>query len=314
MARLRTPRLDFVVIGAQKSGTTSLWRYLEDNPSLCMPPAKEAPYFTTPAYPHDLRAFMRAVFKHAPPRARVGKVTPAYMLGVPGVPVTEVARRIRATAPDVRLVALLRDPVERAFSAHRMRVARGIEQRTFEEAVQALLEPSALERSRRDPDKNTYVVGGEYGRILESYLDVFPREQLHVETTADLEQDPAAVVGRICAFLGVKPHVPQAIGERFHPTGRPRLDPAGERDLRAYLERHVWPRTQHPDQHRDSFDEFFTIWNTVAEAPAEPLVESATTSRLREHYAGDAMRLEAIVGRRVLVRAYREATSASAGA
>ena len=60
--RLTTPTLDFVVIGAQKAGTTSLWRYLEDNPALRMPPAKEAPFFSEDVYPQGFRAYMRELF------------------------------------------------------------------------------------------------------------------------------------------------------------------------------------------------------------------------------------------------------------
>src|SRR4051812_36445736 len=123
--RLTTPKLDFIVIGAQKAGTTSLWRYLEDNPGLQMPPDKEALFFSEPSYPDDWRAYMRALFKTAPRHARLGKVTSPYMVGTPHASVPVIAQRIHSLVPDVKLVVLLRDPVERAHSAHRMLVRRG---------------------------------------------------------------------------------------------------------------------------------------------------------------------------------------------
>jgi hypothetical protein len=294
--RLTTPRLDFIVIGAQKAGTTSLWRYLEDNAWLRMPPHKEAPFFSEPAYPQQLRAYMRALFKDAPRRTKLGTVTPAYMNGAPGVPVPEIAERIRVTVPNVRLVALLRDPVERAASGHRMAVRMSGEQRSFREAVAELLAPAELERARDGPMETvSYVVAGEYGRILTAYLERFPRDQLHVELTADLARQPAAVVRRVCEFIGVEPHSPARVGERFYASGRPRLSADAEADLKKYLARNVWPRVRYARQHQDAFDIWLRLWNAEPEAAGEP-VDPDTAARLGEHYAEDARMLERVAG------------------
>ena len=294
--RLRTPKLDFIVIGAQKAGTTSLWRYLEDNPRLRMPPYKEAPFFSEPTYPDELRGYMRALFKDAPARAKLGTVTPTYMLGAPGVGVPQIAERIHATVPDVRLVALLRDPVERAFSAYRMAVGILGERRSFREAIAEQLAPAALESARRGAAPiDSYVIGGEYGRILEAYLDRFPGEQLHVELTTTLEREPGEVVRRVCEFVGVEPHRPARLGERFYAGGRPRLSGAAEADLKDYLARNVWPRMRHSDQHREAFEFWFRLWNTEP-SPAAETVDADSAERLREHYAEDALVLEAVTG------------------
>ena len=296
--RLGTPQLDFLVIGAQKAGTTSLWRYLEDNPALRMPPHKEASFFSEPSYT-ELRGYMRALFKDAPRRAKLGTVTPVYMLGTPAAPVPVIADRIRAAAPDVKLIALLRDPVERAHSAHRMLARRGQERRSFAEAVDELLDPAELERARREPDElNSYVVAGEYGRMLGNYLERFDRGQMHVELSADLDRSPEAVVRRVCEFIGVEPHAPRRLGERFHASGGERVSAEAEADLKDYLERNVWTRLRHADQHRHAFERWFELWNTVA-APAPETVDESTAARLRSHYAADAELIEAATGVRV---------------
>ena len=296
---MRTPQLDFLVIGAQKAGTTALWRYLEDNPNLCMPPDKEAPFFSEPAYPRELRAYMRALFKDAPARAKRGTVTPTYMLGVPGVGVAQIADRIHATVPNVQLVAVLRDPVERAFSSHRMAVRDSGERRSFAAAVAAQLEPSALELARQGPaTTDSYVVAGEYGRILDEYLRRFERAQLHIELTPDLERTPLEVVERVCAHIGVPAHQPVQLGRRFF-TGGPRLvsaEAAGE--LHAYLGRHVWPHVRDAPARREAFEFWFRLWNTEREPPRER-VDEETAARLRAHYAGDVERLETATGIRV---------------
>jgi hypothetical protein len=295
--RLTTPKLDFIVIGAQKAGTTSLWRYLEDNPALQMPPDKEGVFFSEACYPDDWRAFMRALFKTAPRHARLGTVTPPYMVGTPHASVATIAGRIHTLVPDVRLVALLRDPVQRAHSAHRMLVRRGEESRPFAKAIADLLHPEELRRSRSAPagESRSYVAAGEYGRMLEAYLEHFDRDQLHVELTDELARDPEGVVSRVCAFLGVTPHVPGNLGERFHRSGRRRVSEAAEAELKGYMERHVWPRVRHAEQHQGSFERFFAIWNVEPESPQSE-VDAETAARLREHYAEDARTLEAVAG------------------
>jgi hypothetical protein len=288
-----------MVIGAQKAGTTALWRYLEDNDGLRMPPDKEASFFSEPGYPADLRSYMRALFKDAPRGRKLGTVTPVYMHGTPAAPVPLIAERIGATFPEARLVALLRDPVERARSAHRMMERRGREQRPFAEAVEQLLEPEALDRARREPDEtSTYVVAGEYGRLLGAYLEHFAREQLHVELSADLSRSPGDVVARVCEFLGVRSHAPRHLGERFFEGGPPRVSREAERDLKEYLDRNAWSRMRHSAQQRERFRQWFELWNVVPESSPEP-VEERTATLLREHYEEDARLLEAATGVRV---------------
>jgi hypothetical protein len=296
---LGTPELDFLVIGQQKAGTTSLWRYLEDNPRVRMPPGKETPFFTEHLYPDQWRAYMRALFKDAPRGTKLGTVTVSYMLGANGADVPEVAARIKRTAPDVRLVALLRDPVERAFSAHRMSLREHGETRSFREAIEAQLERAALDEARRDPTPtNTYVVAGEYGRILGAYLERFDREQLLVELTEDLERNAADVVRRVCEHIGVEPHVPGRLGERYYPSGSPRISSEAEADLKAYLDRHAWSRMRHGEQHKTAFEFWLRLWNSEPAPPAEAIEDDIAVA-LRQHYEEDALRLEELTGVRV---------------
>lgn len=193
--------LDFIVIGAQKAGTTSLFEYLRRHPQISMPADKEAPYFSHDhAFERGWDAYMAKIALIDPER-RWGTVTPHYMIG--GVykrakasadaagryDERTVPLRIRERLPDVRLVAILRDPVARARSHHQMMVMNGSEQRSFDEAIAEHLRPDALERARRRPLADTgYVAWGEYRRILGGYFTVFPREQILVAFTDELER------------------------------------------------------------------------------------------------------------------------------
>jgi hypothetical protein len=226
--------LDFIVIGAQKAGTTSLFEYLKRNPELSLPVDKEAPYFShDDVYARGWDNYMKRTFAFADPAQKWGTVTPQYMVGgVYGAMITPglegdgydertVPLRIRERLPDVRLIAVLRDPVERARSHHRMALMNGFERRSFDEAIEDLLNPEALERSRRHPDLNTgYVAWGEYGRILAEYFDIFSREQILVLFTDELARTPERFLGRVHEFLGVKPDfIPDNLGTRYRVGG-----------------------------------------------------------------------------------------------
>jgi hypothetical protein len=291
--------LDFLVIGAQRSGTTSLWNALASHPELQLPSSKEAPFFShDEQFARGLDWYMEEFFAETGPQLLRGTASPHYMMGGPQADVAEIARRIRATAPAVKLIAILREPIARAQSHHRMVVHRGRETRSFEEAVRALLEPQALELARRHPlEMQPYIVQGEYGRILGAYLEVFPREQLHVLLTADLEAEPLQTLRAVFAFLGVSDsHRPPRPGVRHHRGGAGRrLDADGERELKEYLARAAWPHTPRPVQHRRAFDFWFLQWNVIPDEQL-PAIDPAIRADLREHFAADAQALTALTG------------------
>jgi len=186
--------LDFVVIGAAKSGTTALYHQLRGHPGLYLPPAKEAPSFTKEdVYQRGWTAYLTEHFAAAPPDVLWGTVTPRYLGDL------RVPARMHQQLPDARLIALLREPVARAFSKYRLLVRTGRETRPFPDVVDEQLQPAALERARTEhlPLAETIVVRGEYARLLDTYLDHYPREQLLVHLTEDFEAEPQAVIDSI---------------------------------------------------------------------------------------------------------------------
>jgi hypothetical protein len=226
--------LDFIVIGAQKSGTTSLYHYLRHHPEISLPAGKEAPFFShDAAYARGWAGYIGNLANNGyqdrgDPARRWGTVTPHYMVGGVYAPARgrderepyderTVPSRIRESLPEVCLIAILRDPVERAISHHRMAAMIGRERRSFDEAMGELLEDDALEDARREPRESTgYVAWGEYGRILAGYFELFAREQILVVFTDELEHAPARLLGRVHEFIGVSPDfTPDNLGARY---------------------------------------------------------------------------------------------------
>ena len=318
--------LDFIIIGAQKAGTTSLFEYLRQHPELDLPSDKEAPFFShEAAYARGWADYLSKAFAAADPSTKWGTATPQYMVGglweQPNSPSADesydehtVPLRIQERVPDVRLIAILRDPVDRARSHHRMAVMNEIEKRPFEQAIDDLLQPEALAEARREPRELTgYVTWGEYGRILAAYYDVFSDEQILVLFTEELERDPERLLQRIYDFLGVRnDFIPDNVGTRYRVGGSElrvpwigtysKLSPwALQRILTGNLAaRRLWHAL--PEHRRRQIGRVYSrasykidLWNRQVSADAED-VEGEELERLRAHYRQDGAQLTELLG------------------
>jgi Sulfotransferase domain len=306
---MRPPKdnLDFIVIGAQKAGTTTLFEYLRRHPEICLPLDKEAPYFShDAAVKRSWLDYLQRTFPRADVGSKWGTITTHYMAGGVWDADVRVAcdertvpLRILSTCPEVRLIAVLRDPVERAFSHYRMASMRGLERRTFDEAVDELLRPGSLSLSRQRPGETTsYVTWGEYGRILSAYFDVFRREQLLVLFSEELDRDPEGVLQRIYEFVGVnETFVPDNLGARYREGGQSRrfswlsVEAARRVVSKRSGARSLWrtlpPRTrQRLDRRYAQLVYRLDLWNQQhrkdSYAPSAP-----TLRHLREHFVDD---------------------------
>jgi hypothetical protein len=206
---------ELLIIGTQRGGTTSLYEYLSRHPDVVPPLGKELQYFSVEHGRGE--AWYRAHFpteraverrRHRGADCLVFEASPYYLFH-PHAP-----RRAAATVPGAKLIALLRDPVERAYSHYAHMQQRGLEPLSFEDAVAA--EPERLagevERMQADPTYESrahrlwsYVSRGRYAPQLSEWLAHFPRPQLLVLKSEDLFADPGAVYGRVLEFLGLRP-------------------------------------------------------------------------------------------------------------
>jgi hypothetical protein len=192
-----------------------------------------------------------------------------------------------------------------------MTAMRGEEPRSCERAIAELLEPEALEAARARPRETSgYVVWGEYGRILQGYVDVFGADQLLVVFSDELRREPERVLAEIHGFIGVDPtFVPDNLGERYRVGSDrkrlARLNPyqAQERMAGSGLVRRLWHAL--PERARRQVDQAFDgasyrldLWNRRRRGTAEPdSVQGATLTLLRDHFHADARLLTELVGR-----------------
>ena len=244
---------DFVIIGAKRGGTTSLYNYLLEHPSISpLFPGRQhikgIHYFDS-EYARGLRwyysHFPLAVAGHVLARpwaspAIAGEASPYYLFH------PLAAQRLRDEVPDVRIIVSLRDPVERAYSHYKERVRHGAEPLSFEDALAA--EPGRLsgeaERIVRDPsyrskahEDHSYLAQGRYLDMLPRWFALFPREQFHIVASEEFYADPERVVNDAWSFLGLPPGRLRS-RKRYNYSPAPEIRPATRRRLQAAFAAH----------------------------------------------------------------------------
>ena len=229
----------FLILGAQRSGTTSLYRYLTQHPRIFPALRKEVHYFD---FQYDKgRRWYLAHFPTATSRFRcdgrpvTGEATPYYLVH-PLAP-----QRVWDFEPAMKLIVILRDPVERAFSHYNHEVRRGVETLSFRDAVDA--EPERLSGAdgllRRAPHYYSYshhhfsyLDRGRYANYLQAWLARFPRSQLLILRSEDMFLDADRVANEAFAFLDLPPHRLLLEEAPATASNTPPLEP----DLRKRLE------------------------------------------------------------------------------
>src|SRR5881227_4372443 len=197
--RRKIERLDFIVAGAQKSGTTALHYFLAKHPNITMGDQQEIHFFDDDATFAATVDYER-LHKHYPlvaPSTIAGDCTPSYLYFKPTV------ERIWNYNPKIKLLVLLRNPVERAFAHWNMQRFKGREPLDFFDAIreeETRIAGAPPAQARRF----AYLERGFYGRQLERVFKFFPREQMKIVKFEDFKAKQRQTLGSIFSFLGRK--------------------------------------------------------------------------------------------------------------
>jgi Sulfotransferase domain len=237
---------DFVVVGAKRGGTTSLYNYLLDHPAVQpLFPGRQrikgVHYFDS-HYDRGPRWYRShfPVMLGGRPAARpwqrpavAGEASPYYLFH------PLAAERLARDCPGVRIIVLLRDPVERAYSHYKERVRHGAEPLTFEQALDA--EPDRLrgeaERITAEPgyrsqahEDHSYQAQGRYLDMLPRWFGLFERDQFFLAASEEFYADPAKIVAQVWSFLSL-PAAALRTSKRFNYHPAPDLPAATRRRL-----------------------------------------------------------------------------------
>jgi hypothetical protein len=198
---------DWIIIGAMKAATSSMHQWLSLHPQVAVSTPKELNFFIEPNFTNRGLDWYRQQFSDPPDAVVAGESSVNYTKRhhFPGVP-----ERMAAVVPGVKLIYILRDPLERIESGYVHNAASGVERASFDDAI-------------RHPDTSPIVQTSRYWHQLQDYLEYFPREQIRVMSYDTVERDPVGSVSSVLEFLGLDTDFTHpAVGSRLHSSSNKR--------------------------------------------------------------------------------------------
>lgn len=240
---------DYLIIGAKKCGTTALYSYMTQHASIVPAFRKEIYYFNT-LFGRSLHWY-RAFFPTAMEKQRIqrdtgrptltGEATPDYLFDF------HAPRRAFATVPQARLIAILRNPVDRAYSFYNHNLRAGLEELSFEQAIDREQERLEGQQERLRADETrfsfawehySYATRGVYVDQLREWTGCFPESQILVLRTEDLHEQPEQTLRLAFDFLGLPYSAPKQFRKLNAAPPYPDMEPPVREKLEAYFAPH----------------------------------------------------------------------------
>lgn len=284
-------KVDFVGIAASRSGSTWLSTCLAEHPAIAFSSRKEVHFFDRDALYKRGESYYHSFFSPTDQQI-TGEFTPGYFSR------RVTAPRIYEYHPGMKLLVVLRDPVDRAYSEYLFNFARELETLpSFEEALEG-------------PRKNRYIKRGEYARLLTPFLKRFPFEQFFFTRYDDIVVRPATVVKDVYAFLGVdSDYLPQALLQTINSSRGgssvnyiPGLNKMIVRSKRFAQHPFLQPlkmaaKAMHVPQLLQRVRAMNThVGVTNSASFYRPPLDASIEKRLRNHYRSDLLELQQITG------------------
>ena len=286
------PKIDFMIIGAQKAGSTSLYDYLTAHPDVFMPGLKDGHFFSDDDEYRQLNEVLQRVYRGSTDfRSRGGG--DVLLIFKP-----HSISRLLAHNPEMKLLAILRNPVDRAYSAYwHARQLTWEKAATFEEALEA--EPPEGSEALAAKPWRAYVNRGHYFEQLTACLQHTSADRLKVLLLDDMKSDPAGTVAETWSWLGLDPARGSAnFGKRSNPASVPRI---------PWLHRFFWGPGWHKRIYRRMVPRGLRyglrerLLRPMIDRNLKPLnyppINPDTRKRLAEHFRPHNRRLAEMLGR-----------------
>ena len=281
----------FIIIGAQKAGTTSLFDLLSALPSVYMPGQKELQFFNDDSQYSLGMQHYRGYFGKMLSHQICGEASPQYLGS------NKAARRITEQCNQSRLIALLRDPIERATSHYHMTSRRGRTSKSLDQAISDRL--TGPVGNPEEPDMNEdYLVLGEYGRQLAWYSEHFQNGLLHVLFLEDLKAKPEYELEKLRRYLGIDDPIASFQFPHTHRGGRSRFKRFDSFLRNSKVLRALARAFLSVDQRQALRFRYETRYN-VRTGPQPDRLDADLERRVRRYFKNDTSKLEHMLGRSV---------------
>jgi len=208
---------NFFIVGTQKAGTTTLYEYLNEISDVYMSPTKEPRYFNSEIlFSHISQIKEKSeylnLFRNVKDQKAIGEASPGYLRD----PMS--AKLIHDAVPKAKIIILLRDPIERAFSAYLMHKSKGVTKKSFHEIIS--------EGNKRKPGNSVefrgYLLNGLYYKQVKKYYDVFGPNRVKVWIFEEFVKNLELTVREVLDFLEIDSNIPKNIGKAYNEYGVPR--------------------------------------------------------------------------------------------
>ncbi len=240
---------DFIIIGAQKSGTTSLYNYLIEHPCVHKALNKEVHYFDRNYERGELwyrtnfhLRWKKGRYEGKQCELKSGEASPYYLFHPPA------PKLVKDLLPDIKMIAVLRNPVARAYSHYKHQIRKRREELSFDKALEREygviddMEPGAktypdYEKDRYSYNNYSYIRRGLYYEQLSRWMDVFNRDQFMIINTDDLLMKTPEVYAEVLEFIGLPPYQLDTF-KVYNPHKYSEMDPGLQRELSEYFDPH----------------------------------------------------------------------------
>lgn len=290
-----TVKPNFFIVGAPKSGTTSLYQYLRQHPEVFMPDFKATHFLSKdlgrPVLITEDQYF--GLFQPGSGKKCIGEASTDYMFS------KSACERIKDMSPDAKIVFILRNPVDRIYSGHAQRLWRGWE--NIDDFEKALVAEDGGDQRRKRPSPGdkigmlSYRESGKYAKYVRRYIETFGRDRVHVMIFEDFVGDTQSAFRNLCQFLEIRHDVPIRF-ERHNSSKTARVAKLSRLFLPTssarYLGRHV------PEPARRVFRllvQALMRWNTRYEE--RPPMRPELRRRLEKEFAEDVAELSELLER-----------------
>ena len=211
---------NFFIVGASKAGTTSLYEYLNKIPQVFMSTIKEPNYFIETIHPErlfctvisDKKKYLK-LFSDVKDEVAIGEASPFYLID------PETPKLIHKTIPNARIIVILRDPIERAFSVYLHNLRNGLETESFSQVIRNTY--SRL-NEREELTNNILLEGGFYFDQLKRYYEIFEPHQIKVIIFEEFVRNPEKIIYDVLKFLKIDFTKPVKLEKTHNPFGVPR--------------------------------------------------------------------------------------------
>ncbi|QYK50468.1 MAG: sulfotransferase domain-containing protein [Anaerolineales bacterium] len=288
---------NFFIVGAAKAGTTSLYKMLQSHPGIYLPYVKEPMFFCKDEYyAQGIDWYVDTFFKESAGYVSRGEATPHYLYWAEKV-APRIATEIRRAGGTAKLIVVLRDPVERAYSWYWNMIKEGLEDLPFAEALkqeQSRLREFSKELMSTGSMRYGYVRGGLYARQIKCFLRFFSKDAMYFLLQEDLRDPSGQALQGLYSFLGVSP----ANLKEMHDNS------AGQPYSRGL---HAWLRT--PSHFKEILKRLLPISEQARHVAkvflmerntknfAYPAMDPDVAVQLRESFATEVLELQALIQR-----------------